>query len=142
MLGPKRDARINVQLTWNLFAGGATTAAVRRTSATLSASMYALNAADRAAAEEVEREWQNMETADQRKALLENAVNIAAEVLDARNKLRAAGKESAINVLDAESELNFARINLEIATFEALVARYRLLGAMGRLTPTAIGVIY
>ena len=83
-----------------------------------------------------------METAAERVALLENAVNIAAEVLDARTKLRAAGKESAINVLDSESELNFARINHEIALFEAKTARYRLLNAMGRLTPTAIGVVY
>ncbi|MBT5414303.1 MAG: TolC family outer membrane protein [Rhodospirillaceae bacterium] len=141
-LGPKRDGRIMVQLSWNLYAGGSTTAAVRRTSANLSASMYALNVVDRAVIEEVEREWQNMETAAERVALLENAVNIAAEVLDARTKLRAAGKESAINVLDSESELNFARINHEIALFEAKTARYRLLNAMGRLTPTAIGVVY
>jgi adhesin transport system outer membrane protein len=131
-----------LQLSWNLYAGGTTTAAVRRTSAALSASMYALNQVDRAVIEEVEREWQNMGTAAERVSLLENAVNIAAEVLDARNKLRAAGKESAINVLDSESELNFARINHETAVFEAKMARYRLLGAMGRLTPSAIGVAY
>ena len=43
--------------------------------------------------------------------LLENAVAIASEVFEARQKLREAGRETVINVLDAENEVYNARIN-------------------------------
>jgi adhesin transport system outer membrane protein len=138
--GKKRDATVLIQLTWNLFGGGGTTAAVQRATEELSASMSNLNLADREVVEEVRLAWESMETARQRVALLENAVNIAGEVLDARQKLRAAGKESALNVLDSENELNAARINFISAYFDTKVAAYRLLLAMGVLTPGLLGL--
>ena len=61
-------------------------------------------------------------------------MNIAAEVFDARQKLRDAGKETVINVLGAESELFNARINLVSAQHDARVAVYRLMIVMGRLS--------
>ena len=70
----------------------------------------------------------------QRVDLLENAVNIAAEVFDARRQLREAGKETVINVLDAESEIFNARINFVNASYEELLATYQLLLAMGQLS--------
>ena len=52
--------------------------------------------------EEVRLAWQRLETNRERVRLLQNAVNIAAEVLDARRKRREAGRETALIVLDAE----------------------------------------
>ncbi len=138
--GKKRDATVLIQLTWNLFGGGGTTAAVQRATEELSASMSNLNLADREVVEEVRLAWESLETARQRVALLENAVNIAGEVFDARQKLRAAGKESALNVLDSENELNAARINYTSAYFDTKEAAYRLLLAMGVLTPGLLGL--
>ena len=74
-----------------------------------------------------------MMTAEERVALLENAVNIASEVLDARTKLREAGRETVINVLDAENEFYNARINLVIATGDAKRASFPVLQGIGRL---------
>lgn len=138
--GKKRDATVLIQLTWNLFGGGGTTAAVQRATEELSASMSNLNLADREVVEEVRLAWESLETARQRVALLENAVNIAGEVFDARQKLRSAGKESALNVLDSENELNAARINYTSAYFDTKEAAYRLLLAMGVLTPGLLGL--
>ena len=69
----------------------------------------------------------------QRVQLLENAVNIAAEVFTARKKLREAGKETVINVLDAENEVINAQINYTSATFDERISIYQLMLAMGRL---------
>ena len=49
--------------------------------------------------------WDQLDTARKRVDLLRNAVNIAIEVHDLRKKLREAGKETVINVLDAENEV-------------------------------------
>lgn len=46
-----------------------------------------------------------MLTACDRRALLRNAVNIAAEVWQARKLLREAWRETVINVLDAKTEV-------------------------------------
>ena len=64
----------------------------------------------------------------------------AGEVFDAREKLRAAGRESALNVLDSENELNAARINFTSAYYDSKEAAYRLLLAMGVLTPGLLGL--
>jgi len=138
--GKKRDATVLIQLTWNLFGGGGTTASVRRANEEISASMSNLNLADREVVQEVRLAWEALETARERVELLDNAVNIAGEVFDAREKLRAAGKESALNVLDSENELNAARINYTSAYYDSKEAAYRLLLAMGVLTPGLLGL--
>jgi adhesin transport system outer membrane protein len=67
-------------------------------------------------------------------------VAIASEVFEARQKLREAGRETVINVLDAENEVYNARINLTQASGDAQLAIYRLLQGMGRLGPAELGL--
>ncbi|MBT4703218.1 MAG: TolC family protein, partial [Rhodospirillaceae bacterium] len=55
------------------------------------------------------------------------------EVFTARKKLREAGKETVINVLDAENEVINAQINYTSATFDERISIYQLMLAMGRL---------
>jgi len=72
--------------------------------------------------------------------LLENAVAIASEVFEARQKLREAGRETVINVLDSENEVYNARINLVEVSGDATRAAYQLLQGMGRLGPRQLGL--
>ena len=92
----------------------------------------------RKAEEQTRLAWQALQTANERVALLENAVNIAAEVFDSRKKLRESGKETVINVLDAENEVYSARINYTSALYDARVAAYSVLQAIGRLELTVL----
>ena len=85
--------------------------------------------------EQTKLSWQALITAKERLDLLENAVNIASEVFASRKRLREAGKENVINVLDAENEVNSAQINFTSASYDERVAVYQLLLAIGRLTP-------
>lgn len=65
-------------------------------------------------------------------------MNIATEVFESRRRLRAAGKDTALNVLDAENEVYNAEINLAGASYDALLAQYSVLRAVGRLNVDTI----
>ena len=90
--------------------------------------------------EEVRLSWEQLKTHKDRVTLLENAVNIALEVLDARKQLRESGKETALNVLDAESEVFNAQLNLFEADFDSRLAVYRLSLGTGMLVPSALNL--
>lgn len=132
--GTRRDYKAKVQASWEIFNGFATRAATAQASHQYLSTIDTANFTRRKVGEEVRLAWQALETSRERVSLLQNGVNIAAEVFDARRKLREAGKETVINVLDAENEVFDARINLVAAQHDARVATYRLLTAMGRLT--------
>ncbi|MBT3237524.1 MAG: TolC family protein [Rhodospirillaceae bacterium] len=84
--------------------------------------------------------WQSLLTARNRLDLLENAVNIATEVFISRKKLREAGKETVINVLDAENEVSNAQINYTAASYDERLSIYQLLLSMGRLNPAFLNL--
>ncbi|MFD2263558.1 TolC family outer membrane protein [Lacibacterium aquatile] len=138
--GYRTELTALVRARWNIFNGFATQAAVAEASYRLAGARDQFDSARRQVTEEVDIAWNELQTANQRVALLENAVSIAAEVFEARRRLRDAGRETAINVLDAENELYTARINLLQATFDSRKASYRVLMATGRLTPAMLGV--
>ena len=123
-----------MQANWELFNGFSTRAAAAQAAHQYLSTIDTANFTRRKVGEEVRLAWQSLDTARERVALLQNAVNIASEVFDARRKLREAGKDTVINVLDAENEVFDARINLVAAQHDARVATFRLLTSMGRLT--------
>jgi len=131
--GMRNDYAVLLQFTWELFSGFATQSGIAQASAEFAAARSNLSFTNRKVVEEVELAWQALETARERQSLLENAVNIAGEVFDARKRLRDVGRETALNVLDAQSEFYNARINQVSAGYDARIAAYRLLAAMGRM---------
>ena len=138
--GFRDDFAVLVQLTWEIFSGFETRARVAEASANYSASMSRLAFINREVAERTRIAYNALETARERVELLQNAVNIAAEVFAARQRLREAGRESAIDVLDAETELIEAQIDFTNASYDARIAVYRVLAATGLLTPQALGL--
>jgi adhesin transport system outer membrane protein len=138
VIGTRTDYSVVVQATWNLFNGFATTASVARAAFDFRASQDNHELVLRQVTEQASLAWHELETARQRVELLENAVAIASEVFDARRKLREAGRETVINVLDAENEVYNARINLVVASADRIGAAYQVLQAMGRLELDAI----
>jgi len=131
--GIRRDSTAKVQATWNLFSGLDTASRAAQTAAETEARRSEHMQAKRKAEEQTRLAWQALQTANERVILLENAVNIASEVFESRKKLRESGKETVINVLDAENEVYSARINYTSALFDARIAAYQVLLAIGRL---------
>ena len=138
--GNSVDVSVLVQATWNLFNGFATDAGVSEAAANYQASLRNHDMLNRKVVEETRLAWNEMITARERIELLDNAVNIATEVFDARSKLREAGRETVVNVLDAENEVYNARINLVIAQGDALRAGYQVLQGIGRLELRDLGI--
>ncbi|MFN3075953.1 MAG: TolC family outer membrane protein [Alphaproteobacteria bacterium] len=132
--GPARNYTMMLKVTWNLFNGFSTDAAVRQAALDYGASQDNDIYARRKAAETTRLAWQALDTARKRMSLLENAVSIAQKVFESRKKLREAGKESVINVLDSENETYNARISYTSAECDAILAVYQLLSSIGRLS--------
>lgn len=134
----RKDYSVLLTANWELFSGGSTLARQEASGFDYHASMDAYEHTTTRVIEQVKVAWQNLVTSRERKELLGNAVNIASEVFDSRKKLRDAGKETVINVLDAENEVNNAQINYTTASYDERLAVYQLLLAMGRLNPEYI----
>ena len=133
-IGTRRDMSVILQANWDIFTGLTTRANVAQAAFDFSASRDNYEFTTRKAVEAVRLAWESLGTKQKQLVQLENAVNIASEVFESRKKLRAAGKETALNVLDAEGEVTNARINFASALFDERLAVYQLLSSMGRLS--------
>lgn len=133
--GIRRDYSVLLRVNWELFAGFRNQSAAAGAAFEKAAAIATEADIRRSVEEDIGIAWQSLKTAEERTELLRNASLIAREVFEARQKLRAAGNDTAINVLDAETEVFNARINQVRAEFDARVARARLLFSMGQLTP-------
>lgn len=138
--GVRRDWAVTLRATWELFSGFATRAGVAAAAFEQAVAQGEHRNNVRKVIEDLQISLQQLKTARRRVELLENAVNIAQAVFDSRRKLRDAGRETAINVLDAQSEVFAARINHVAARFDAAVATYRVMFSTGMLTPDVLGL--
>lgn len=139
-LGTRRDYSVVVSSSWDLFTGFSTRSSMAQAAYDYHASKDQHEFTVRKVIEQSKLAWQALLTARERLELLENAVNIASEVFESRKKLREAGKETVINVLDAENEVNNAQINYTSAFYDERLAVYQLLLSMGRLDESNLGL--
>ena len=117
VIGTSREYSMLLQANWNLFTGLSTRSTLAQAAFDYGATKDNHAFITRRVAEQTRLSWQNLLTVGDRLKLLENAVNVAAEVFNSRRKLREAGKETVINVLDAESEIFNAQINYTAASY-------------------------
>lgn len=134
----RHDYSIKLELTWQLFDGLLTPANAAEAGARYQEAVQNGRDVTRRTIELMEISWHEMEVARERAELLRNAMNLAGEVLDNRVELRDAGKETAINVLDAENELYSACINFVNAFFDSQIAAFRVLNTLGQLDAKAV----
>lgn len=91
-------------------------------------------------AESIRIAWNQLINGRERLDLLADAADISKTVMEDRKKLRDAGKETALSVLDAEVEYYGVLANKINAMFDTRIGSYRLLATMGKLTPALIGL--
>lgn len=139
-LGTRRDYSLVVTSSWDLFTGFSTRSSMAQAAYDYHASKDQHEFTVRKVIEQSKLAWQALLTARERLGLLENAVNIASEVFESRKKLREAGKETVINVLDAENEVNDAQITYTSAFYDERLAVFQLLLSMGRLDEINLGL--
>jgi len=138
--GVQHEQTLLLRARWEFFSGFRTRARVETASRTLASRKETYNFAARRVEEDVRVAWDRLMTERRRVDLLQNAVNLAIEVFNAKKRLRESGKETALNVLDAEREVSDARIKLITADFDARIASFLLTRRTGMLTPDALGL--
>ena len=122
-----------LKMSWNLFSGGETT---KRTQAAVLDQKEAAErevSARNKTAESVRISWNQYQKGMERLELLDNAIKTSRAVMNGRKKLRDAGKETALAVLDAEVEHFGVLANKVNAMIDARVGGYRLLSTIGML---------
>lgn len=139
-VGIQRAQSLLVRARWEFFSGFRTRSRVEAASRTLASRKDTYNFATRRVEEDIRIAWDKLATERRRVDLLQNAVNLAIEVFDARKRLRESGKETALNVLDAEREVSAARIKLITADFDYRIASYLLARRTGMLTPAKLEI--
>jgi adhesin transport system outer membrane protein len=139
-LAKRDETSLLLKFNWVLFSGLETSyrsqAAGANFQATVEREVSVINKAD----ESVRIAWNQFINGLEREELLVSAASISYDVMQNRKRLRDAGKETAINVLDAEVEYYGVLSNKVNATNETRIGSYRLLSAIGALTPTALGL--
>lgn len=137
----KRDeTSLVLRLNWNLFSGGETISRSKAAGNTHEAAVKREAASLRKVEEAVRIAWHQLVNGKERQDLLENASNISYEVMLNRKRLRDAGKETAINVLDSEVEYYGVLSSRVAATYDRRIGSYRLLAATGLLSPKTLGL--
>jgi len=139
-VGIRRDMSVVLRAEWDVFTGFSTRNQIKQSAFEYRSSKDNQIFVRRQVEEQVRVAWQALITSRERLQLLENAVNIAAEVFESRKKLREAGKETVINVLDSENEVNNAQVNYTSAAYDERLAAYQLLQAIGRLNAANLGL--
>ncbi len=138
--GSEKTYAVFLRGRWEFFSGFRSQAQLLAAARTLEASNARHSFSRRRVDENMRIAWENLETQRKRVELLRNAAQIAEEVLIARRRLRFAGKETALNVLDAEAEVFTARINLADADYDSRIAAYGALRATGLLNESTLGL--
>ena len=83
--------------------------------------------------ESIRLSWNQYQKGLERLKLLEDAASSSRQVMEGRKKLRDAGKETVLAVLDAEVEYFGVLANMVNAMVDARLGSYRLLHAVGEL---------
>lgn len=139
-LARRDETSLLLRLSWPLFSGFETQNRVAAAATNHRALVEREAAVNNRVAESVRVTWNQLINGREREELLESAAGISYDVMQSRKRLRDAGRETVIFVLDAEVEYYGALSNRVNAMYDSVLASYRLLAATGALTPAVLGL--
>jgi adhesin transport system outer membrane protein len=129
----KEEDSVLVKMSWNIFAGRETVSRAQAAAYDYRESAEKEKNVNNKTKESVRVAWNQYKKGLERLELLESAVKTSQGVMRGRKRLRDAGKESALAVLDSEVEHFGLLANKVNATMDAKLGSYRLLSALGKL---------
>jgi adhesin transport system outer membrane protein len=136
----KDEDSVLVKLSWNVFAGRETVSKAQAAAYDYRESAEKEKNISNKTKESVRVAWNQYKKGIERLNLLEGAVKTSQGVMRGRKKLRDAGKETALAVLDAEVEHFGLLANKVNAMIDAKMGSYRLLSTLGRLDIEALNL--
>lgn len=140
-IAQRDETSLLVKFNWTLFSGMETTYRTKAAGANFDALIEREASVVNKGDESIRVTWNQLINGREREELLDSAASISYDVMQNRKRLRDAGKETAINVLDAEVEYYGVLSNKVNATNDTRIGSYRLLAATGALTPEALGLV-
>jgi len=131
--GDRLDAVVGMELTYNLYNGGADKAGVMAALSNITAAQNGLVETKYIVEERVKNAWQNHLTSREQHKFLENQANIMGEFLELARKERKLGHRTLLDVLTGEvNYINSVSLSVT-ARIDTIVAAYNILYAMGQL---------
>lgn len=134
------SASIMAQLTVPLYQRGSVSSQVREAKQIAGRNRMRLIAAQRDAIEQANNAWESLATAQARIRSIRAATRANRIALEGVRQESLVGSRTVLDVLDAEQELLNSQVNLVSAERDEIVARYQLMGALGRLTAQSLGL--
>nr|WP_295826718.1 TolC family protein [uncultured Azospirillum sp.] len=136
--GRQNELLFKLQVTFSLNTGLTAINSVRLAEADLRAADANWADQERTVLETVRNSWNRLESARSQVKLLNDQASLAAGFLDVARAERELGSRSLIDILSGETTLINARSDAAAAETELVLAGYRLLAAMGRLSAADI----
>lgn len=136
----KDEDSVLIKLNWNVFSGRETISRAQAASYDYRESSEKEKNVSSKTKESVRIAWNQYKKGLERLSLLDSAVKTSQGVMRGRKKLRDAGKETALAVLDSEVEHFGLLANKVNAMIDAKLGSYRLLSALGRLDIDALNL--
>lgn len=136
----RNDYSLLFRLNWNYSLGGETKHRVAAAVKEKDELIERETATKNKARESIRIAWNQVVNGRERIDLLDNAASISRDVMVNRKRLRDAGKETALSALDAEVEYFGVLANKVNAIYDTRLGSYRLLAAVGKLTPDDLGI--
>lgn len=136
----REENSVLMRLNWQLYSGGDTVARMSAAVKDNEESLERESLMKNKVSEAIRISWNQVINGSERLELLDSAAEISRDVMNNRKRLRDAGKESAVIVLDAEVEYFGVLSNKVNAMYDTRIGSYRLLAAMGLLQPETLGL--
>ena len=123
-----------------IYQGGAEYSLIRQAKETLGQKRLDLDTARDQVRQTVVQSWGQLEAAKANIDATQAQVQAAEIALDGVRQEARVGQRTTLDVLNAQQELVNARVSLVTAQRDRVVASYTLLAAVGRLSPTVLGL--
>ncbi len=136
----KNEDSVLIKMSWNVFSGRETVSRAQAAAYDYRESAEKEKNISNKTKESVRVAWNQYKKGTERLELLETAVKSSQGVMRGRKKLRDAGKETALAVLDSEVEHFGLLANKVNAIIDAKLGSYRLLSALGKLDINSINL--
>jgi outer membrane protein len=134
------NASVLGTLSVPIYQGGAVYSLVRQAKETLGQKRLDLDTARDSVRQTVVQSWGQLEAAKANIDATQAQVQAAEIALDGVRQEARVGQRTTLDVLNAQQELVNARVALVTAQRDRVVASYTLLAAVGRLSPTVLGL--
>jgi outer membrane protein len=138
--GSGGGAAIGATLSVPLYQGGGDHARVRQSKELFTQRRYGQDDARRASESEITAAWEAGRTAEAQIDSIRRQIRTAALAVDGVREEAQVGARSVVDLLDAERERFAAEVELAKVEQDRVVAAYRLLAAVGRLTARDLGL--